>query len=137
MSVSAAFAAGLVFGLGLLVSGMGNPAKVLAFLDPAGTWDPSLAFVMIGAIAVGTPAFAFARMRKETLTGKPLSLPAIGRVDLRLIAGSAIFGIGWGLAGICPGPALTLLGAGYPEGGIFVAALLAGMRLHEIVPRGV
>lgn len=135
MSILAAFVVGLIFGLGLIVSGMSNPAKVLGFLDLTGAWDPSLAFVMAGAIAVGVVAFALAGRRATTLLGAPLSLPTIGRIDHRLLAGSALFGIGWGLAGICPGPALTLLGAGVVEGVIFVAAMFAGMALFELYRR--
>lgn len=135
MSVIAAFAIGLIFGLGLIVSGMSNPAKVLGFLDLSGAWDPSLAFVMAGAIAIGAVAFALAGRRTATLLGAPLSLPVIGAIDGRLLAGSALFGIGWGLAGICPGPALTLLGAGVAEGVIFVAAMFAGMALFELYRR--
>jgi uncharacterized protein len=135
MSVIAAFAIGLIFGIGLIVSGMSNPAKVLGFLDLSGAWDPSLAFVMAGAIAVGAVAFALAGRRANTLLGAPLSLPVIGAIDGRLLVGSALFGIGWGLAGICPGPALTLLGAGVAEGVIFVAAMFAGMALFELYRR--
>lgn len=135
MSVIAAFVIGLIFGIGLIVSGMSNPAKVLGFLDLSGAWDPSLAFVMAGAIAVGAVAFALAGRRANTLLGAPLSLPVIGAIDARLVAGSALFGIGWGLAGICPGPALTLLGAGVAEGVIFVAAMFAGMALFELYRR--
>lgn len=135
MSVIAAFAIGLIFGFGLIVSGMSNPVKVLGFLDLSGAWDPSLAFVMAGAIAIGAVAFALAGRRANTLLGTPLSLPVIGAIDGRLLAGSALFGIGWGLAGICPGPALTLLGAGVAEGVIFVAAMFAGMALFELYRR--
>jgi len=135
MSVIAAFAIGLIFGFGLIVSGMSNPAKVLGFLDLSGAWDPSLAFVMAGAIAIGAFAFALARRRTATLLGAPLSLPVIGAIDGRLLAGSALFGIGWGLAGICPGPALTLLGAGVAGGVIFVAAMFAGIALFELYRR--
>lgn len=135
MSVIAAFVIGLIFGIGLIVSGMSNPAKVLGFLDLSGAWDPSLAFVMAGAIAVGAVAFALAGRRANTVLGAPLSLPVVGAIDWRLISGSALFGIGWGLAGICPGPALTLLGAGVAEGVIFVAAMFAGMALFELYRR--
>lgn len=132
MALPTAFLAGLVFGLGLIVSGMADPAKVLAFLDIAGAWDPSLAFVMGGAIAVGFVAFRLAGQRTTTFLGTPLRLPVIGAADRPLLAGSALFGIGWGLAGICPAPALVLLGIDAPHGGLFVLSLLAGMALFEL-----
>ncbi len=132
MNVLAAFAVGLLFGLGLIVSGMSDPAKVLAFLDLGGAWDPSLALVMGGAVAVGLIAYRVAGGRTASLLGEPMQIPPPGKVDKRLVIGSALFGIGWGLAGICPGPALTLLGAGIAEGIIFVAAMLAGMTIFEI-----
>ena len=135
MSILASLFSGLVFGLGLIVSGMANPAKVLAFLDLAGAWDPSLMFVMGGAIAVGFFAFRVAEKRSRTLLGAPLCLPQPGRIDRRLLFGSALFGVGWGLAGICPGPGLVLLGAGAPEGVVFVLALLAGIGAFELWQR--
>ena len=128
---AASFAAGFVFGLGLLVAGMANPAKVLAFLDLAGAWDPSLALVMAGAIAVGAGAFAFMKKRTRTLLGAPLLLPSPRRIDIRLILGSLMFGVGWGLAGICPGPALVLAGAGSAKGLAFLAAVIAGNGVFE------
>lgn len=130
-----AFVAALIFGLGLIISGMSDPAKVLGFLDLAGNWDPSLAFVMLGAIAVAAPAFALARKRGRTLDGQPLSLPATHNIDRRLIGGSLLFGIGWGLAGICPGPALVLLGQGNAGGLLFVVSMLAGMFVFEWLER--
>ncbi len=135
MSILASLFSGLVFGLGLIVSGMANPAKVLAFLDLAGAWDPSLMFVMGGAIAVGFFAFRVAAKCSRTLLGAPLCLPQPGRIDRRLLVGSALFGVGWGLAGICPGPGLVLLGAGAPEGVVFVLALLAGIGAFELWQR--
>lgn len=129
MNILGAFFAGLIFGLGLVVAGMANPHKVLAFLDLAGDWDPSLALVMIGAIAVGVVTFALARRRTTSLSGAPVQLPTARQIDLRLIGGSALFGIGWGLAGICPGPALVLIGAGAAKGWIFLASMLGGMLL--------
>lgn len=126
-----AFLSGLVFGAGLLVSGMANPAKVLGFLDLAGLWDPSLVFVMLGAIAISLLAFLLARKRTTSLCGVTMQLPRATRLDLRLILGSVTFGIGWGIAGICPGPALVLLGSGRSEAGWFVGAMLAGMVLFE------
>lgn len=124
---------GLIFGLGLLVSGMANPAKVLAFLDLAGAWDPSLAFVMGGAIAVGVIAFTFARKRTASLLGAQMKLPTARHIDRRLVLGSTLFGVGWGIAGFCPGPALTALGMGEIKALVFVAAMLAGMGLYEVL----
>lgn len=132
MSVFTAFLAGLVFGFGLIVSGMADPAKVTGFLDLAGAWDPSLACVMAGAIAVGVAGYRFMRRRERSLLGAPLQIPTSRRIDRRLVLGSVLFGIGWGLAGICPGPALVLVGAGVPEGFVFVLAMLAGMVLFEL-----
>lgn len=128
-------AAGLVFGLGLIVSGMADPAKVLAFLDLAGAWDPSLALVMGGAIAVGFPAFALAKSRKTSFAGAPVQLPQSSAIDKRLVGGSALFGIGWGLAGFCPGPALVALGMGRVEALVFTAAMLAGMGVFAWIAR--
>ena len=125
--------AGLVFGLGLIVSGMANPAKVLGFLDLAGAWDPSLAFVMAGAIGVGGLAFFAARPRTRSWLGAEMKLPTARQIDLRLIGGSALFGIGWGVAGFCPGPALVALGLGEVKALVFVVAMLAGMGLFELL----
>ena len=127
--------AGLVFGLGLIVSGMANPAKVLGFLDLAGPWDPSLALVMAGAIAVGLFAFLLAKKRRLSLLGAEMKLPAAGPVDRRLLAGSVLFGMGWGLAGFCPGPGLVALGMGEPKAAVFVLAMLAGMAIFELLER--
>jgi uncharacterized membrane protein YedE/YeeE len=135
MNALFSFLAGLVFGIGLIVSGMSNPAKVLGFLDLAGKWDPSLALVMGGAVTVGLVAFALAKRRQTTWLGLPLLLPAARHIDRRLVIGSALFGVGWGLAGICPGPGLVLVGAGLPKGLIFVAAMLAGMAVFEVLER--
>ncbi|MFG6490373.1 DUF6691 family protein [Roseateles sp. BYS78W] len=135
MLVITALLAGLVFGLGLILSGMASPAKVLGFLDLAGSWDPSLALVMVGAIAVGLVAFAIARRRTTTLLGVRLWLPTVTAIDRRLVVGSLLFGIGWGLAGFCPGPALVALGMGVPKAVVFVAAMLAGMGLFELLER--
>ncbi|VVE88452.1 DUF6691 family protein [Pandoraea bronchicola] len=125
-----AFAGGLVFGLGLILAGMANPAKVLGFLDVTGKWDPSLAFVMGGAIAVGLVGFRLARSRPMAWTGEPRVWPASRGLDKRLVLGALLFGVGWGMAGICPGPALVLLGAGSGKGLLFVVAMIAGMALH-------
>ncbi len=126
---------GLIFGLGLIVSGMTNPAKVLGFLDLAGVWDPSLTLVLIGAIAVGLVAFTVVKKRSLSLLGLPMHLPTAKQIDRRLIAGGLTFGVGWGIAGICPGPALVLVGAGVSQGLIFVAAMLAGMGIFELLER--
>lgn len=133
MRIINAFICGLVFGLGLILSGMANPAKVLGFLDLAGHWDPSLAFVMAGAIVVGTVGFRLARGRRVSVLGEPMHLPTASRVDLRLVGGSLLFGAGWGLAGFCPGPALVNAGSGEPRAWIFVAAMVAGMALHAVI----
>jgi uncharacterized membrane protein YedE/YeeE len=127
----AAFAAGLVFGVGLLLSGMTDPSKVIGFLDVAGRWDPSLAFVMAGAILVGFFAFALARRRAQTFLGGALRLPQRRDIDARLVGGSIVFGIGWGLAGFCPGPAIVAFGAGFDQATVFVIAMLAGMLLYQ------
>lgn len=131
MYTALSFVSGLVFGVGLLVSGLANPAKVLGFLDVAGAWDPSLAFVMAGAIAVASGAFALAGRRSATLIGTPMRLSSSRAIDRPLILGSVVFGIGWGVAGFCPGPALVALGAGQIKALVFVAAMLAGMAIHE------
>ena len=135
MATLFALLAGLVFGLGLIVSGMANPAKVLGFLDLAGNWDPSLAFVMAGAIAVGAIAFAVARRRTVSLLGVPMKMPTSTRLDRRLVGGSLLFGVGWGIAGFCPGPALVALGAGELKAAVFVLAMLAGMLAFELLER--
>jgi uncharacterized protein len=129
------FVVGLVFGLGLLVSRMADPAKVLGFLDLAGDWDPSLALVMVGAIAVGAVGFALARRRPKALLGGPMRLPVARQIDRRLVVGSVLFGMGWGLAGFCPGPALTAVGMGEPKALLFVLAMLAGMGIYEYLER--
>ena len=131
MIKSTAFFAGLIFGLGLLLAGMANPAKVLAFLDVAGAWDPSLALVMGGAIAVAVIPLNWARKNKQSLLGTPLQLPVKRELDARLIGGSLVFGIGWGIAGICPGPAVAILLTGHWQIIIFVLAMLAGMYLFS------
>ena len=128
----AALLCGLVFGLGLILSGMGNPAKVQNFLDFFGRWDPSLGFVMGGAIAVGLIAFTWAKRRKTALLGEPMQLPVSTVIDRKLLTGSALFGIGWGLAGYCPGPALVGITAGMESAVIFCGAMLAGMVLFGL-----
>nr|WP_050461176.1 DUF6691 family protein [Herbaspirillum autotrophicum] len=135
MPILSAFATGLVFGIGLIIAGMADPQKVLGFLDIGGHWDPSLALVMVGAIAVAAIAFRIAAKRRRSLLGLPLQLPATREIDGRLAGGSILFGIGWGLAGICPGPALVLLGAGMSKGAVFVLAMLCGMVVFELLQR--
>lgn len=127
--------AGLVFGIGLIISGMTNPAKVLGFLDLAGLWDPSLALVMGGAIAVGVLAFQVARKRSRSLLGDPMRLPSATQVDRRLLVGGLAFGVGWGLAGFCPGPALASLATGGAKPAIFTVAMIAGMVIYELLER--
>jgi uncharacterized membrane protein YedE/YeeE len=132
--VLSAFASGLLFGLGLIVSQMVNPAKVLGFLDVFGDWDPSLAFVMGGAVAVSALGYRFARRRGAPVLAPRLEIPTRRDLDPRLIGGAALFGIGWGLVGLCPGPALTALTFGPWQVVVFVAAMIAGMALFRIVP---
>jgi len=135
MHILLALIVGLVFGIGLTVSGMTDPAKVLGFLDLAGRWDPSLALVMLGAILVALPAFRIAARRRQSLLGAPMQLPVAVRIDRRLVLGSLTFGVGWGLAGFCPGPALASLATGAAGPLIFSAAMLAGMAIFELLER--
>ncbi|MEN9726419.1 MAG: hypothetical protein RL434_785 [Pseudomonadota bacterium] len=135
MQTLVAFVVGLIFGCGLILAGMTNPAKVIAFLDLAGPWDPSLALVMGGAMAVASAAFALARSRGRSLLGLPLQLPTLKTIDRKLVLGSMAFGIGWGLGGLCPGPALVALASGRHEVLVFVAAMLVGMAIHEFSSR--
>jgi len=124
---------GVVFGLGLILAGMANPAKVLAFLDIAGQWDPSLMCVMGGAIAATSIGVQWMKRRKLTLFNQEVPEHAKSKIDLRLIAGSMLFGIGWGIAGICPGPAFVLIGLPLWKGVVFVIAMLLGMQLHQFI----
>jgi uncharacterized protein len=126
-------AVGLIFGLGLCISGMTDPAKVLGFLDLAGLWDPSLAFVMGGAVAVGLIAFAFAKRRTRAFDGEPMQMLTARAIDAPLVVGSLIFGIGWGLAGICPGPGIVNVGFLNPRALVFVAAMAVGMLGYKLV----
>ena len=126
-----AFFAGLIFGLGLLLAGMANPAKVLAFLDLAGAWDPSLALVMGGAIAVAIIPLNWARKNKQSLLGAPMQFPMKRELDSRLIGGSLVFGIGWGIAGICPAPSFTLIGLGHYQVLYFILAMVLGVYVHR------
>lgn len=129
------FIVGLLFGWGLLVSGMTDPGKVQGFLDLAGAWDPSLAFVMGGAVLVGLFAFGIARKRTTTFLGGALKLPTATQIDKRLVIGGMLFGIGWGLAGFCPGPGLVSLASGEMKALVFVAAMVTGMLGFEITDR--
>jgi uncharacterized protein len=129
------FVVGLLFGWGLLISGMTDPGKVQGFLDLAGTWDPSLAFVMGGAILVGVFAFAVAHRRTTTFLGGALHLPTSSQLDRRLLLGALLFGVGWGLAGFCPGPGVVAMAAGEMKALVFVAAMLAGMMAFEFSQR--
>ncbi|MDN4061255.1 YeeE/YedE family protein [Massilia sp. YIM B02769] len=133
MNILMALIVGLVFGIGLIVSGMTDPAKVIGFLDLAGNWDPSLAFVMGGAILVGLVAFRFAAKRERSLLGEAMRLPTATQIDRRLVLGSLAFGAGWGLAGYCPGPALASLATGDAKPWIFALAMVAGMSLFELL----
>ena len=132
MELIVVFALGLLFGVGLLVSGLADPAKVLNFLDLAGAWDPSLLFVMGGAVLVAALGFRIARGRGQSVLGAPMRLPGPGVIDRRLVLGSVVFGVGWGLAGFCPGPALVAMGSGYVEALIFAGAMVAGMAVFEL-----
>ncbi|HEY8068126.1 MAG TPA: DUF6691 family protein [Burkholderiales bacterium] len=128
-----ALGAGFLFGIGLWVSGMANPRKVLGFLDITGDWDASLMLVMAGAVAVTALAFRLVLQRQKPLLEKTFDLPRRKDIDLPLVAGSAIFGIGWGIAGYCPGPALTALSTLSTESMVFVAAMIAGGLLHKFL----
>ncbi|WP_336487718.1 YeeE/YedE family protein [Methylobacterium nigriterrae] len=129
-----AFAVGLLFGIGLLVSGMANPAKVLAFLDVTGRWDPSLAFVMAGAVAVSATGYLVARRRGRPVLAPRLEIPTRRDLDPRLLVGAALFGVGWGLVGLCPGPTLTILTVVPAPAATFVAAMVVGMLMFRLVP---
>ncbi|WP_323141824.1 YeeE/YedE family protein [Massilia phyllosphaerae] len=135
MPLVTAFLAGILFGSGLILSGMTNPAKVLAFLDLAGRWDPSLAFVMVGAILVAAIGFRLAGRRGRSLSGGKLHLPGTMGIDRRLMLGSLTFGVGWGLVGYCPGPAIATLAVGGRPTLMFVGAMIAGMTVFEVIER--
>jgi hypothetical protein len=136
MQIIVSLLVGLLFGIGLIVSGMTDPSKVTGFLDLAGRWDPSLAFVMGGAILVGLGAFRVAGKRERTLLGQAMRLPTSTHIDRRLVLGSLAFGAGWGLGGFCPGPALASLLTGGAKPVLFTLAMLAGMGLFELFERG-
>lgn len=135
MNIFFSWFVGLIFGIGLIIAGMSNPAKVLGFLDFAGKWDPSLAFVMVGGILIASIGFVVAKKRTLSVLGLQMRFPTSTKIDRPLILGGAIFGIGWGIAGICPGPALVLIGGGVFKGVVFVVAMLAGMALFELFTR--
>jgi uncharacterized membrane protein YedE/YeeE len=129
------FLVGLVFGLGLMLSGMTDPGKVIGFLDVSGQWDPSLMFVMGGAIAVAFFAFLIAKRRTVNFFGGTLHFPTSQRIDRPLIVGSLVFGVGWGLAGFCPGPALVSMAAGQDKAVVFVLAMVVGILLDKVLRR--
>ena len=135
-AVLASLIVGALFGAGLAVSQMMNPAKVVGFLDVAGNWDPTLALVMGGALIAAWPGFALARRRKAPVFDGSFRIPSRRDVDSRLLGGAAVFGIGWGLSGFCPGPALAALSSGLWPVLAFVAAMVAGMLLHRVLPSG-
>lgn len=132
IAILCGLAVGAVFGIGLAVSQMMNPAKVVAFLDFAGNWDPTLGLVMAGALVAAAPGYALARRRAAPLVEQAFLVPTRRDIDPPLLAGAAIFGLGWGLAGLCPGPAVALLGTGLRQGWIFFAAMVAGMLLFRL-----
>ncbi len=126
-----ALLSGIVFGLGIILSGMVNPAIVLAFLDITGNWDSALLWVMGGAVAVGSIAFALAMKRTNSYLGLSMQIPAVTKIDGRLLLGSLVFGVGWGIAGICPGPAVVLAGTGSIDALVFLVAMLLGMGIYQ------
>jgi uncharacterized membrane protein YedE/YeeE len=128
------FAIGLLFGVGLTVSRMINPERVLGFLDFAGSWDATLGFVMAGALAISIPGYLLARRRDTAVIGEAMQIPTRNDIDAKLFLGAATFGIGWGLVGFCPGPALAALSSGLMPAIAFVAAMLAGMVAYRFVP---
>lgn len=135
MGIVSSLLVGIIFGVGLVLSGMVLPSKVLGFLDVTGAWDPSLGLVMGGAVLAGLGAFAVARHRTRSYLGFEMKLPTSRVIDRRLVVGSLLFGIGWGIAGLCPGPALVDLGTGEIKAIVFFVALLAGMGIFELIER--
>ena len=131
MSLLIATLSGLLFGIGLIAGGMTDPVKVKSFLDVFGAWDPSLALVMGGAIAVGLIGFNLASKRATSWTGIPMDLPKSTKIDWRLLLGGVLFGAGWGIAGYCPGPGIVAASSGSLAGGVFVLAMLVGMTVHD------
>ncbi|NWB87115.1 DUF6691 family protein [Pseudomonas gingeri] len=135
MTKLTAFLGGLIFGIGLLLAGMANPAKVLGFLDLAGAWDPSLGLVMLGAVVVAALPFRWAGKHKHSLLGAPMQIPLKRGLDVRLVGGSLLFGVGWGIAGICPGPAVAILLTWHWQVIVFVLAMLAGIQLFALLEK--
>jgi uncharacterized membrane protein YedE/YeeE len=134
-----ALVTGAIFGFGLALSGMMNPAKVVGFLDLAGVWDPTLAFVMGGGLLVSLPGFWLVRKRQGSLFGGAFQIPTRKDIDWKLVGGAGLFGVGWGIAGFCPGPAVAALSTALPDVLLFMAALLAGMAIHRLTmerPKG-
>lgn len=136
MRVVLALVAGVLFGIGLITGGMTNPAKVKAFLDLYGRWDPSLGMVMAGAIPIAAVAFAIARWRKTSWGGRPIMLPPRRGIDWKLVVGALLFGAGWGLVGFCPGPAIVAAASGYGPAVAFLPAMLVGIVLHDELAQG-
>ena len=133
MSIAVSFVVGLVFGLGIMISGMANPAKVMNFFDVAGSWDPSLAFVMGGALVTTFLGYRLVLGRKAPLLASHFQLPTNRKIDFQLVSGAAIFGVGWGIAGFCPGGAIPALGTGKSEVLVFVVALVVGLLVTRTV----
>jgi uncharacterized membrane protein YedE/YeeE len=131
MKLLTALISGLIFGIGLIVSGMADPSRVIGFLDLTGNWNPSLALVMGGAIPVTFIAFRWLESRGKTALNDELHLPGTTHINTELVLGSLLFGAGWAIAGFCPGPAIVALGAGYEQAAIFVIAMLVGMKIHD------
>ncbi|MEX9947571.1 MULTISPECIES: DUF6691 family protein [Providencia] len=135
MPIIIALVSGILFGLGLLLAGMGNPAKILAFLDITGNWDPSLLVTMAVAMVISGIAFQLVKKRKTSILNCPLQIPSSKIIDKKLVIGSVLFGLGWGLGGICPGPAILLTGMGLTQGILFTLAMIAGMAIFQLFQR--
>ncbi|SPZ18813.1 Predicted transporter component [Providencia rettgeri] len=135
MPILIALISGVLFGLGLVIAGMGNPAKILAFLDITGTWDPSLLITMAVGMVISGVAFLWVKKRSVSVLNCPLQIPTNQTIDKKLVTGSVLFGVGWGLAGICPGPALLLTGMGLTQGIIFTLAMVAGMAIFQFTQK--
>ncbi|HEQ1857737.1 TPA: YeeE/YedE family protein [Providencia alcalifaciens] len=135
MPIIIALVSGILFGLGLLLAGMGNPAKILAFLDITGNWDPSLLVTMAVAMVISGIAFQLVKKRKTSVLNCPLQIPTSKIIDKKLVIGSVLFGLGWGLGGICPGPAILLTGMGLTQGILFTLAMIAGMAIFQLFQR--